>query len=765
MKSTIRVLLVLALAIPGSIFPLYSCGGGGGGVGKDSLAWIGPGEFFSWDTDGTWVVWSGRKPAEIWYDGPTGYVEISALSGPETVLLPYQFDFDGKYLAFSAVGRSMAHIYYYDTESGDLVQAASTQMPDQFLANPPQSIWTASTVPVPVTDRRGPGNQAEPRISDGVIAWHINDDSFFADEEIWVFDITSGIKSRLTDNFEDDKLVNVNNGTVVLERFPTTGGDADIFAVDLASGNETRLTDNDKVERFISFEDGSIVWLDGNVIYGLELASAGSSPSIIRSAGSLAVDDLWLDGDLLVWRETTMFSEGMIWYADLSSGVQSALPVQLTDSTTNDTSPRVGGGVVAWSNDADGDQEIYAFDTNAVQPSVVRVTDNNFPDNRFEVGGGVIWWRADYDGSGEKLFSYDVKAALYTTLVSGDRQEVPGFLPPVTWSQTSRDLQVWAQRLHGGEAVAISSPNLDLQDKVVVQGQIAAWTAFDGNDREIFYSDLSISAPTVVRVTDNDWLDDSIGLEKGILAWRSHDGNDGEIFACDLSAPTPTPVQITDNIWEDERPRIKNGIVVWEGDPDATGSEIYYYDFKKSVPSVIRLTNNNGFDGLPETDGTIIVWVGENPLDGNLEIFSFDTSAGSTSIFQVTDDFYGDWVPIVDDGIIAWEKTVTNIWGETESYMYIYDTMAVNPVETMLYLEGFNRNISFREEGPGFETGALVWMAYQEDLDGTEILGADLGAGMEVFRLSNNVSMDWFPRLGGRTAVWRQDYWLNVSAF
>jgi hypothetical protein len=763
MKYTIRVLLVLTLAITGSIFPLYSCGGGG--VGKDSLAWIGPGEFFSWDTDGTWVVWSGRKSAAIWYDGPTDFVEISALLGPDTVLLPYQFDFAGKYLAFSAVGRSMAHIYYYDTGSGDLVRAASTKIPDQFLASPPRSMWTASTVLIPSTDRRGPGYQAEPRINDGVIAWHINDDSFSSDEEIWVFDIISGTKSRLTDNFEDDKLVNVNKGIVVLERFPTTGGDADIFAIDLTSGNETRLTDNDKVERYISFEDGSIVWLDGNLIYGLELASAGNSPSIIRSTGSLAVDDLWLDGDLLVWRETDILSGGMIWYADLSSGVQNALPVQLTDSTVNDISPRVGGGVIAWSNDADGDQEIYAFDTSAVQSTVVRVTDNDFPDNDFEVGNGIIWWRADYDGAGEKLLSYDVKAALYTTLVSGDRQEVPGFLPPVTWSQISRDLQVRAQRLDGGEARAISSPSLDLQDQVVVQGQIAAWTALDGNDREIYYYDLSASASTVVRVTDNDWLDDSIWLEEGILSWRSYDGNDGEIFACDLSSPTPTPVQITDNIWEDERPRVKNGLVVWEGDPDATESEIYYYDFNKSAPSVVRLTNNTGFDGLPETDGTLIAWVGENPLDGNLEVFSFDISAGPTSIVQVTDDSYRDWVPVVDNGTIAWEKTVTNIRGDVSSYTYIYDTTAMSPVETMLYLDGFNSSFSYREQGPRFESGVLVWMAYQWDLDGTEILSADLNTGMEVFRLSNNVSMDWYPRLGGRTAVWRQDYWLNINAF
>jgi len=752
------------LAIAALIGWVTACGGGGGG-GTDVLTWIGPGEYFSWDTDGTWAVWAGREAAAIWYDGPTGPVEISALLAPDKALVPYEFDFDGRYLAFTAIGRSMAHIYYYDTVSGDLLQAASTRIPDQYLASPPRSIWAGSSVPVPATHRRGPGDQAEPRVHGGVIAWHVKDDNFFEDEEIWIFDIATGTKSRLTDNLEIDKLVNVHGGTVVFERFPTTGGDADIYAVDLSSGVETRLTDNDKIERFISFDEGSVVWSDDNAIYGLELASAGNSASIIRSAGILPVHDLWLDQDLLIWRESD-FIVNEIWYADLSSGAPSALPVRVTGDSfpVLSTPPRVGGGIIAWTNDADGDQEIYAWDTNAVQPTVVKVTDNNYPETDFEVGDGVIWWKADYDGAGEKLLSYDMRAAQYSTKVSDDHQEVPGMFPPAVWSQVSVDLQVWARRLDGGAAVAISPANLDLGSHVVVQGQVAAWTALDGSDREIYYYDLSATIPTVIRVTDNAWLDDDIQLEDGILTWRSHDGIDGEIYAYELNAPVPTPIQITDNIWEDERPRVKNGLVVWEGDPDATEPEIYYYDFNGSAPSVVRLTDNTVFDGVPRTDGTLIVWAGENQLDGNLEIFSFDSSAGSTSIFQVTDDPYEDWAPVVDAGIIAWEKSVTNVRGEIMSHIYIYDTMAVNPAQTMLYLDGFDSNESLRGE-LGLEGGVLAWTAFQWDMDGNEILGADLNNGTEVYRLSNNETMDWWPRLADGAVIWRQDYWLNIHLF
>jgi hypothetical protein len=755
------------LAITALIGWITACGGGGGGGGSDTegLAWIGPWEYSSWDTDGTWAVWAGREPAAIWYDGPTGPVEISALLEPDKVLVPYWFDFDGRFLAFTAIGRSMAHIYYYDTVSGDLVHAASTRMLDIYMTNPQRSIWAGSSLPVQPTYRRGPGDQAEPRVHEGVIAWHVKDENYFEDEEIWVFDIATGIKSQLTDNFENDHLVNVDVGTVVLERFPTTGGDADIFSVDLSSGVETRLTDNDKVERFISFEEGSIVWSDDSAIYGLELASAGNSPSIIKSAGVLTVDDLWLDQDLLVWRESDL-TVNEIWYADLSSGVHSALPLKVSGDSfpVLSTPPRVGGGVIAWTNDADGDQEIYAWDTNAALPTVVKVTDNNYSDTDFEVGDGVIWWKADYDGAGEKLLSYDVRAARYSTKVSGDHQEVPGVFPPVVWSQVSSDLQVWARRLDGGAAVAISPANLDLGSHVVVQGQVAAWTALDGSDREIYYCDLSASTSTVIQVTDNVWLDDDIHLEEGILTWKSHDGSDGEIFAYELNAPIPTLIQVTDNDWEDDHPRLKNGLLVWEGDPDATELEIFYYDLNAPAPSVVRLTDNTVFDGVPRTDGTLIVWAGENPLDSNLEIFSFDSSAGSTSIFQVTDDPYEDRAPVVDAGIIAWEKSVTNLRGEIMSHIYVFDTTVVDPAQTMLYLDGFDSNESLRGE-LGLEGGVLAWTAFQWDLDGNEVLGADLNTGTEVFRLSNNETMDWWPRLAERAVIWRQDYWLNIHLF
>jgi beta propeller repeat protein len=202
--------------------------------------------------------------------------------------------------------------------------------------------------------------------------------------------------------------------------------------------------------------------------------------------------------------------------------------------------------------------------------------------------------------------------------------------------------------MHKGGIRQLTANTLD-EYEPMIDGNMKVWTAYDGNDDEIFMSDGN----TVTQLTDNTTDDYDPAISGKNIVWRGYDGNDTEIFFYNGS----TTVQLTDNTTNDRNPQISGNNIVWRGN-DGNDNEIYFYNGTTTV----QLTNNTTNDFNPMISGNNVVW---QSYDGNDdEIFLYN---GSTTI-QLSNNTTSDSNPMISGNNVVWQS-----YDGTDDEIFLYN--------------------------------------------------------------------------------------------
>ena len=267
-------------------------------------------------------------------------------------------------------------------------------------------------------------------------------------------------------------------------------------------------------------------------------------------------------------------------------------------------------------------------------------------------------------------------------------------------------------------------PSTSLSDRSPkIFNEHVTWIGFDGNDDEIFYTNLNDSV--TIQLTDNDHADVDPRIFNGQITWHGGGGvpdNDYEIYLYSDGGVT----QLTNNNADDINPRLgATDQVVWQGF-DGDDWEIFHFN----GTSVIQLTNNSVDDLNPEIEvnGTNIVW---QRFDGSDFEIMFKKN---TSITQITNNSIDDVRPFTGFSQVLWSA---NQDGDYDIYNYNGSSilnLSNNDVhDELLFVRGIN----------------VVWRSYTKP-EG-EIF---LSGGSIAWQLTFNHFKESDPQTTGKLFVW-----------
>ncbi len=305
---------------------------------------------------------------------------------------------------------------------------------------------------------------------------------------------------------------------------------------------------------------------------------------------------------------------------------------------------------------ADGNFEIFLFDSEAPAPGITQITNTpagplsgafgpsiNATGTRIAFSSSNNLTGGNANG-GSEIFLYDANAP------------APGITQITNTTGTGA--------VNGSPSINADGTRIAFRSNRDLTGGNA-----DGNF-EIFLYDANAPTPGFIQITNStSGRSDhpSLNADGTRIAFTSEsdltgdnaDGN-GEVFIFDATAPAPGVTQITNttggaNTLFRSRPSINaNGIrTAFSSDRDLTGSnadsnfDIFLYDANAPAAGITQITNTTGgFNGLSSdrainAAGTRIAFTsdrdltGENP-DGNFEIFLFDGNTQPPSFSQIT---------------------------------------------------------------------------------------------------------------------------------
>jgi hypothetical protein len=150
-------------------------------------------------------------------------------------------------------------------------------------------------------------------------------------------------------------------------------------------------------------------------------------------------------------------------------------------------------------------------------------------------------------------------------------------------------------------------------------GSNVAWTAFDGNDYEIYF----YNGTTTTQLTDNSVDDIAPQISGSNVVWQQGRGSDADIFF--FSGGTIR--QFSDDDQEDINPQISGSNVVWQK-KKGSDSDIFFYNAGSNSFNVID--NGAGFDDVtPAISGSEISFRREefgNTANDGVFVYDIDSA-------------------------------------------------------------------------------------------------------------------------------------------
>ena len=270
-------------------------------------------------------------------------------------------------------------------------------------------------------------NDIAPSLNNGQIAWRSNADG---DYDIYHWDGSSTI--NVSDNSADDNSPSLSNGQIAWSSNADTN--YDIYFWDGSS--TTNVTNNTTTNYSPSLSNEQIAWqLDVNSNWNIAFWD-GSSISYITYSSNYADLNPSLSDGQIAWQNNMKYpgytsfnyeiylwdgssithitnqptnrmdrypsvSNGQIAWSELGLGIAYWNGSSITHISSETDSLVLNNGQIAWSNDSDGDNDIYLWDGS----SITNVSNNSASDTTPSLYNGHIAWSSNLDGDNEIYFA------------------------------------------------------------------------------------------------------------------------------------------------------------------------------------------------------------------------------------------------------------------------------------------------------------------------------------------------------------------------
>ena len=304
--------------------------------------------------------------------------------------------------------------------------------------------------------------------------------------EIYLYDISTGITTEITNDVYDDWSPKIDGNKVVWYGF--NGNDHEIYFYDITTGTTTQITNNNFDDSDPKISGDYIIWggwvFENNTYtYNIYLYFVATGTTTIIASGQVGLYDT--DGKYVVWQgcngECSGGNDVEIYVYNISSGTTA----QITNNNYFDYYPLIDSGKVVWTGEDGVDEEIFMYDT--ATGVTTKITDDTYEDDFSYIQNGHVVWHKHIteDPLNQEIFVYDIATGV-TTQISNN---------------TYTD---W--------------------DPVVFNGNIA-WYGFDGNDLEIYLATpaeitplnakIDIDPDTINLKSKGNWITCYIELPQG----------------------------------------------------------------------------------------------------------------------------------------------------------------------------------------------------------------------------------------------------------
>ena len=292
------------------------------------------------------------------------------------------------------------------------------------------SIAGAASVPVII----GGHAPETPAVSGDRVVWA---DNRYGSYDIFVYDDSSGMTTRLTTSDSDEIQPAIDGDTVVYVGYGDTG--ADIYAHDLGSGT-TRVVCSaalDQVNPSISGD--RVVWEDyrngyNPGIYSFDL-QAGTEMRIDSGYAVYKIRPR-IVGDIVVWED---YPSGKAGHADVRMyDFATSAKTTIAGTAVHERAPSTDGRYVVWAQSADGGSDIMGFDTQEDEYFTVRMQpgEQALP----AIADGMVYW---LDNSGDRrthVDAYEISSGDFAPFDSYGVSSLTGFV-------ASGDSRAWLERV------------------------------------------------------------------------------------------------------------------------------------------------------------------------------------------------------------------------------------------------------------------------------------------------------------------------------
>jgi beta propeller repeat protein len=236
-----------------------------------------------------------------------------------------------------------------------------------------------------------------PHIKGNYLVWQGQIDG---DWEIFLYNVATGeCLGQITANGYDDISPQTDGNYVVWLGFSDGGifvPGGEIFLYDISTGQTTRITNDSNVDSYPQIADGRVVWASHAVGSSVEpgeiMLYDTSNPSVSEVEIDVISNTTFdcysprINSETVVWVQSDGSGGTALFRYDLTTGVVEPAP---EDCVWEDTPQKDGNQKVLTRYDGN-DREIYVLHTDT--GNYEQITDNDLEDTSPVISGGIIAW-------------------------------------------------------------------------------------------------------------------------------------------------------------------------------------------------------------------------------------------------------------------------------------------------------------------------------------------------------------------------------------
>ncbi len=564
-------------------------------------------------------------------------------------------------------------------------------------------------------------NDVEPLLFGNLAIWRTQKQ----DWEIVFYDGTTA--TQITNNTSDEFLALVHQGRCAW--LSLLGDQTEVF-LRHADGLTTRLTDNQLSDGQLALGSPALAWIQGTDSDAELMLFDGSATwqitddDVVDSAPAVDGNQVaWLHGDDVYLRKPTcgadLDQDGLVNAKDNCPDLYNPNQADMDQDSLGDTC----------DPDDDGDLVFDAVDN---CPAIGN-------PGQSDVDGDGQGNECDPDGDGDGYLSTtyggdDCDDLDATSIPTWTPNKVSGGITVNGAPEISLQAAVWQGKLFGYNQIFAYrknvlyqlTSNLNDDENPQIAGGLVVWEHDDGNDTEIWYSDLD----TVGILTNNDHHDRKPRTDGHSVVWYGWDGKDYEIFHFDGNET----IQVTYNGRNDYHPQVSGDLIVWRGF-DGNDYEIYM----KRGGAIYNISNNDEDDGIPTIDGETVIW---SFFDGqDYEIMRWQNE----ELKVLTNNQFDDVDPVLENGRAIWRRF------DGHDYEIVYYTGLVVVQLT---------NDELEKGAPKMSNNRVVWSARNGIQDDWELFAYK---GGKTVQITSNGTQDVSPAVYDDTIAWRCDGGICVA--